>query len=212
MGLIFPDRAWMIGLIAMPFNFLLRPWKIYCKKQLGEKSSFRNCGEFNRILIKDSICFQVDESLAEQYPGSGGSGSKANVRIQFEYDLLNGKIVDLSLNAFNDQDAKNSMLTLDMVSEGDLIVRDLAYMHIEALKGIVKRIGHFLSRLKTNTKVYQEQDGEMFELDFSAIVKAMRKHSIQQTEESVFIGSKKNLQVRLFIYSTVVSSHNSAST
>jgi len=27
---------------------------------------------FNRILIKDSTCFQIDESLAKDYPGSGG--------------------------------------------------------------------------------------------------------------------------------------------
>lgn len=41
---------------------------------------------FNRVLIKDSVCFQIDESLAEIYPGSGGNGSEAAIRIQFEYD------------------------------------------------------------------------------------------------------------------------------
>ena len=52
----------------------------------------------NRILVKDSVCFQLDESFAYKYPGSGGRASKAAVRIQLEYDLLNGKIIDLSLN------------------------------------------------------------------------------------------------------------------
>ncbi len=84
-------------------------------KQLQEKIRFRDCEEFKRFLIKDSVCFQVDESLADTYPGSGGGGSKANARIQFEYDLLNGQIVDLSLNAFNDQDAKDSTATLHLV-------------------------------------------------------------------------------------------------
>ncbi len=102
-------------------------------KQLHDKITFRDCDEFNRFLIKDSVCFQIDESLVEYYPGSGGGGSKANVRIQFEYDLLNGEIVDLSLNAFNEQDAKDSTATLHLVEEGDLIVRDLAYMHLTAL-------------------------------------------------------------------------------
>ncbi|MCP3888728.1 MAG: hypothetical protein GY702_07615 [Desulfobulbaceae bacterium] len=74
-------------------------------KQLQKKLQFRHCNEFRRFLIKDSVCFQVDESLMNIYPGSGGDGSKANVRIQFEYDVLNGQIVDLSLNAFNEQDA-----------------------------------------------------------------------------------------------------------
>jgi hypothetical protein len=185
---------------AFAVQFLTAALENLLQQQLAEKIPFRNCLEFNRILIKDSVCFQVDESLAEYYPGSGGSGSKANVRIQFEYDLLDGKIVDLSLNAFNDQDAKNSVLTLDVVNNGDLIVRDLAYMHLESLQGIVKKIGHFLCRLNTQAKVYQEQDGKMIALDFSAILQAMRQHNVKQTEETVFIGKNQDLQVRLFIY------------
>ena len=74
---------------------------------------------------KDSTCFQIDESLAEYYPGSGGSGSDASVRIQFEYDILSGKINDLSLNSFNDQDAKDSVATIELTEHGDLIIRDL---------------------------------------------------------------------------------------
>lgn len=185
---------------AYAVQFLTAALENLLRQQLAEKASFRNCLEFKRILIKDSVCFQIDASLAEHYPGSGGSGSKANVRIQFEYDLLSGKIIDLSLNAFNDQDAKNSVLTLDVVNDGDLIVRDLAYMHLESLQGIVKRIGHFLCRLNTQAKVYQEQDGKMIALDFSAIVQAMRQHNIRQIEETVFIGKNQELQVRLFIY------------
>jgi hypothetical protein len=64
----------------------------------------------NRILVKDSVCFQLDESFADKYPGSGGSASKAAVRIQFEYDLLNGKIIDLSLNPYTRQDATDYVL------------------------------------------------------------------------------------------------------
>ena len=185
---------------AYAVQFLTAALENLLRQQLAEKVSFRNCLEFKRILIKDSVCFQLDDSLVEHYPGSGGSGSRANVRIQFEYDLLDGKIVDLSLNAFNEQDAKNSVLTLDVVNDGDLIVRDLAYMHLESLQGIVQRIGHFLCRLNTRAKVYQEQNGKLIALDFSAIVQAMRQHNIRQTEETVFIGKDQELQVRLFIY------------
>ena len=165
-------------------------------KQLLDKNTFRNCDEFKRFLIKDSVCFQIDESLVNAYPGSGGGGSKANARIQFEYDLLNGQIVDLSLNAFNDQDAKDSTATLHLVEEGDLIIRDLAYMHLTALQGIVKKIAHFLCRLNTQRKVYRERDGQMVELDFAAIVKFMRENNIKQYEEQVWLGKKKDLQER----------------
>jgi len=177
-------------------------------KQVLDKVLFRNCDEFKRFLIKDSVCFQVDESLADAYPGSGGGGSKANVRIQFEYDLLNGQIVDLSLHAFNEQDATDSTATLHLVEEGDLIVRDLAYMHLDALLGIVEAIAHFLCRLNTQRKVYKEQDGHMVELDFAAIVKFMHEKNIKQYEEKVWLGKKKDLEVRLFLFLMPQSVYN----
>ena len=68
--------------------------------------------------------------------GSGGSASKAAVRIQFEYDLLNGKIIDLSLNPYTRQDATDSLETIDLTQEGDLILRDLAYMSLKVLQEI----------------------------------------------------------------------------
>ena len=101
----------------------------------------------NRILVKDSVCFQIDESLVEYYPGSGGSGSKASVRIQFEYDILCGKINDLSVNAFNDQDAKDSIATIELIEKGDLIIRDLAYTSLTVLSAIVGKIAFYLCRL-----------------------------------------------------------------
>ncbi len=193
---------------AYAVKFLTAATENLLCQHIAQKDELRSCVEFKRILIKDSVCFQVDESLAAYYPGSGGNGSKANVRIQFEYDLLNGKIIDLSLNAFNDQDAKNSILTLDVVNAGDLIIRDLAYMHLEALRGIVDRVAHFLCRLNANAKVYQEQNGKIIELDFSAIVRAMRENDIKQTEETVFIGKDCDFQVRLFIYLLPESVYN----
>ncbi len=81
-----------------------------------------------------------------------------------------------------------------------MIVRDLAYMHLDASGGIVKEAAHFLCRLNTQRKVYQEHDGEMIELNFSAIVKFMRENGIKQLEEQVLLGTKKDLKVRLFLF------------
>ncbi|WP_028580540.1 IS4 family transposase [Desulfogranum japonicum] len=174
--------------------------------QLLSKQISRNnplllkCKYFNRILIKDSVCFQVDKTLAEYYPGSGGSGSTANVRIQFEYDLLSGQLVDLSLNAFNDQDATNSTMTLDVIGEGDLVIRDLAYMHLNALKGIVKNLGYFLCRLQSQQDVYQIRDGEVMKCNFGQIVKTMKKYGVEKIEERVFLDKEQEFDVRLLIY------------
>lgn len=189
-------------------KFLTKALEKLLNKQLSEKISFPNCIEYKRLIIKDSVCFQVDSSLVEHYPGSSGSASKASVRIQFEYDLLNGTIVDLSLNAFNDQDSNNSIATLDLVEQGDLVIRDLAYMHLDALHGIIDQYAHFLCRLNSTTKVYEKQNGEFIELDFTSTIKFMRANRIKKTEKIVTLGTNKNLEVRLFLYLVPGFVHN----
>ncbi len=180
--------------------FLKKAVEALLSKHCSQSVSLMECDQFKRILIKDSVCFQVDASLAEYFPGCGGSGSPATVRIQFEYDLVAGTIVDLSLHGFVEQDADNSTMTLDVVNDGDLIIRDLAYMHITALKGILTRLGDFLSRLQARRQVYQLRNGEPVMLDFAGIVQSMEKYQLDKIEEKVFLDEQMTLEVRLFIY------------
>jgi len=156
--------------------------------------------EFNRVLIKDSVCFQVHESLAKDYPGSGGAGSKAAIRIQFEYNLLSGTITDISINAFNEQDAKNSLATIEKVEKGDLIIRDLAYMSLDVLKEIIKKSAIYLCRPNTNVNMYELINGKYVEIDFDKLVKYMKKHKISSMEKVIYYGSKDKLKTRLIMH------------
>jgi hypothetical protein len=170
------------------------------RKQLDVEAYLLDLEGINRILIKDSVCFQVDESLLEDYPGSGGSGSKASVRIQFEYDVLCGKINDLSLNAFNDQDAKDSIATVDLLKAGDLIIRDLAYVGLKALKEIIKKTAFFLCRLSPNVKVYELKDEHYVEIEFKQVRGYMEKMGLTMMEKDVYLGKKEKLKARLVIH------------
>lgn len=154
---------------------------------------------FKRILVKDSTCFQVPPEIAAIYPGSGGAGSKAAIRIQFEYDLLSGAIVDLSINAFNDQDAKNSTMTLDCIKADDLVIRDLAYMHNDVFTGIAVRNASYLCRLGHNVTVYEQTVLGKNKLDFKKVFKYMKNNKLTKLEKTVLLSDKKN-PTRLFIY------------
>ena len=155
---------------------------------------------FNRILIKDSVCFQIDESLKDLYEGSGGSGSEAAVRIQFEYDVLNGIINDLTVNAFNDQDATDSLATIEQTQAGDLVIRDLAYMSLEVLKRLIEKLVIFICRVNPNTKIYELTNGNYKELNFDKIKRYMNNHRLSCIEKQVYLSLKYKLQVRLIIY------------
>ncbi len=172
------------------------------QKQLDcSRLSFVDLKPFNRILLKDSTCFQIDESLTEYYPGSGGSGSSASVRIQFEYDILSGKINDLSVNAFNDQDAKDSAATIELTEKGDLIIRDLAYMSFEVLEYITNNMRYFLCRANPNAYLYEFKAGEYVKIDFTEITKYMQKLGIDVLEKEVYLfRQKKRLKVRLILH------------
>jgi hypothetical protein len=154
-----------------------------------------------RILIKDSVCFQVDESLNEIYCGSGGDGSSAAVRIQFEYDLLNGHINDLSLHAFCDQDAPNSLATLEKTKAGDVILRDLAYLNLDFFEQLAYiRQAFYLFRAHPTIYIYEKKEDGYVKIDFSKITNYMKQHNLRSMEKEVYLGQQKKLKTRLIIY------------
>jgi len=169
-------------------------------KQIGVRLDLLKDFEiFNRILLKDSTCFQLHDSLADCYPGSGGSGSEASVRIQFEYDLLSGKINDLSVNAFNDQDAQDSLDTIELTGQGDLIIRDLAYMSLDVLELIETQYAFYLCRAKTNVNIYEQKEGQYIKIDFAKIATQMKTNAIECWEKEVYLGSKDKIKTRLIL-------------
>ena len=180
--------------------FLEKALEKILKQQIDVRPLLSTAKIFNRILIKDSVCFQIDKSLAASYPGSGGSGSPAAVRIQFEYDLLKGQINDLSVNAFNDQDATNSIETLELTRQGDLVIRDLAYINIHVLKRLIDKGAYFFSRLQYNVTVYEKKDNSYEQLNFVKLRNFMKKNNLDVTEKEVYLGYFERLQVRLIAH------------
>ena len=59
--------------------------------------------------------------------------------------------------------------------EGDLIIRDLAYVGLDVLRGIVMRNAYYLCRLKPTVKVYERKQEEYVEFDFVSLRRQMQK-------------------------------------
>jgi len=155
--------------------------------------------QYEKVRIKDSTCFQLPELMRDKYPGSGGSGSGASIRIQFEYDLKTGEILDLSLNAFNKQDSIDAKETINEIQENDLVIRDLAYTAIKNLQEIERKKAFYLNRLNTTIKVYElKSDSEYDEIDFPKLSNYMKKNKLMRLEKDVYIGGKK-LKTRIVV-------------
>jgi len=165
-----------------------------------DSAIFSDLKGFNRILLKDSTSFQIDASLAQYYAGSGGHGSDASIRIQFEYDIVSGRINDLSVTAFNRQDAKDSLATIELIDPGDLIIRDLAYMGLEVLKAIRIKEAFYLCRAHPTVHILQKHQDEYKQIDFVEITQYMKTHNLSCLEKEVYLGSKEKFKTRLVFY------------
>ncbi len=156
--------------------------------------------QYGKVRIKDSTSFQLPETMKDEYPGSGGSGSPACIRIQFEYDIKVGKILDLSLHAYTSQDATNAKDTIDMISSGELVIRDLGYIVIPLLRQIEDKGAFYLNRLHSGTNVYEKNDdGIMVLIDFAKLHKQLKRDGTIRIEKQVYVGSKEKFKTRMII-------------
>ena len=88
---------------------------------------------FKRIRILDATVFQLPDSFATDYQGSGGSSNTAGVKIQLEYDLLSGQFLNVQLGPGKNNDKTYGTICLETVEEGDLCLRDLGYFDLARL-------------------------------------------------------------------------------
>jgi len=153
---------------------------------------------YNQVRIKDSTSFQLPKDMADAYSGSGGAASKAAIKIQFEYDLKTGKILELELHPFIKQDQTNSIETLDKINALDLIIRDLGYINIEVIRGIKSRNAYFIARLMSGVNVYEKKKDEFIKINFKDIYNYMQQNKLQAIEKEVYITEEKEF-VRMII-------------
>lgn len=151
------------------------------------------------VLIKDSTKFKVPEWLFEQFPGNaqGKGNCKSMVCIQYEYDVLTGKITDLSIHPGNRNDATDAEATKDNVNPNELIIRDLGYFKTTVLEHIHHKKAFFLSRLNTQKDVFYAQNNE--KIDFAKLYRSMSENGQKQCEIEVKTAPESPIAFRLIV-------------
>lgn len=155
---------------------------------------------FNRVRIKDSTKFALPRAFAEKYKGCGGvlANSEAMISIQYEYDLLSGKTMDLRLTDGLKNDQSDSRdFTLD-IQKDDLFIRDLGYCTLTYLEKIRGEGAFFVNRLSPQTNVYTDKNTAVA-IDFEKYRKKIKKLKLPQIELDVFVGKNAQIPCRLII-------------
>jgi len=167
---------------------------------------------FKRIRILDSTAFQVPENYKNIYPGSGGCSKPSGVKIQLEYELISGSLLNVQVGAGSESDNTFGSKIRDTIKVGDLILRDLGYFNFEDFLDLEKRKAFYISRLKPNIAVYIESNdiayykngtpkkSSLFKRIYICdIMKQMNTGEHYEIDDA-YIGQGKKLKARLILY------------
>jgi hypothetical protein len=125
----------------------------------------------DHLYIIDSTNFDLHPKLSDIFKGSSGGASKSSLRIQFVYDFLTGNMY-IQIGDVKLSDAKTFYRiikdnSLD-VSGKSLFLADLGYFKTDSFLHIAKNADYFVSKLKSNILIYDENNNK---LDISDLFK-----------------------------------------
>ncbi|KLA22248.1 IS4 family transposase [Bacillus cereus] len=167
---------------------------------------------FKSIRILDSTAFQLPDVFSSVYPGAGGCSHKAGIKIQLEYDLLSGQFLHIHTGPGKQHDRTYGSLCVPTVKANDLCIRNLGYFHLKDLQHIHDNKAYYISRIKSNTRIYQKnpnpdyfQDGRIkkstqyIQLDMENLMNSL--HSGQTYEiTDAYVGMSDKVPTRVIVH------------
>lgn len=106
---------------------------------------------FRRVLLVDSSSWDVSQKLHEVFPGSGGTASTANAKLQAMYDYKHGELAFVEVTAGTLPDNRYSDHLPDLLEEGDLLLVDQGYFKFKTLFEIGQKKAFFLTRFPVHS-------------------------------------------------------------
>ena len=149
---------------------------------------------FPRVHIADSTGFGLPESLAQEFPGAGGSGSKAGAKIQLVWEYKSHTFDHCALIPWNVPDSKYVDTVVELAQAHSLFLFDLGYFKLTAFATIAAARAYFLSRLNHQTTLREVVDGRQQALDLASCL----AHEAQPViEKAVVLGAYERVPARL---------------
>jgi hypothetical protein len=148
--------------------------------------------QFTAIFLTDSSIVAVPKSLEDEFPGCGGDGPDAAVKIQLTFEFLCGVMSGICLQAGRSPDQSYTG-ELQAIQPDALYLSDLGYFVLARFRTIAEHLAYFLSRFDTKTALFTAT-GEPLEL-----LAWLRTHAEPQFEQDVLIGSQERLPCRMVV-------------
>lgn len=149
---------------------------------------------FSQVRLIDTTVTALPEVFKEQWPGTGGSDGKSNqaaLKVEASLDLKHGALQG-SLLPGKTNDSQGPLANACLPA-GSLQVADLGYFSLARMAQLAEQGVYWLSRLRHDTLVYDEQ-GQPWDL-----LEGLRACSQPQREFQVQLGHQR-LPARLLVY------------
>jgi len=159
-----------------------------------------NLKSFSSIQLTDATSFQLPASLSTFYKGYKGRGGKSMLKAHLNYDLLSGRIEDISLGDGSRHDNLYNFGEGEAIKAKGLYIRDLGYYDFKYFRQLSESNAYFLSRAKTNATFYRQHSNGVYEqLSWEDY---LPKGKEPKDFTQVYLGStKEKLAVRLVVSS-----------
>ena len=148
--------------------------------------------QFSAIFLTDSSTVALPEALRDEFPGCGGDGPDAAVKIQLTFEFLRGVMAGVTLQAGRSPDQSYTG-ELPAITPGALYLSDLGYFVLLRFRTLAEHQAYLLSRFDTQTALCTAT-GEP--LDLRAW---LRTHAEPPFEQDVLIGSQERLPSRMVV-------------
>lgn len=146
--------------------------------------------QFTAVNILDSSVKALPENMVEEYPGCGGDGPQASLKVQLVFEFLYGNLKQVALRAGREPDQAYRDY-LKVIETGSLTVVDLGYFSVDAFGEIADKDAYFLSRYLFGTKLFTPDEEQINLLD------TLQSTTISSVDMSVLLGAKQHLPCRL---------------
>jgi hypothetical protein len=160
---------------------------------------------FKRIRILDSTTFQLPDPFSFVYPGAGVCSHTAGIKIQLEYDLLSGKFLHIHTGPGKQHDRTYGSLCVPTVTTNDLCIRDLGYFHLKDLQHIQDKKAYYISRIKSNTRIYQKiltliiKGTEYIQIDMEVLMNSLQPGQTCEISNA-YVGMTDKVSTRVIVH------------